>query len=260
VQVIGFPEMSRTKRLCACEWSLLTSLVSLFAFLPGRVSAGTVASEPTSDEILAHVAEAVAKSQTCSYSGTREYRLKNYRFEKEAVVLVQSNYRPEAGKTFTILQRTGSPKLLEILDKLLVSETEVSRPPKFAQLEISSSNYVARLRGSEAIHGRSCYVIELIPKRKSKYLIKGTAWIDSKTYGIVRLDGFTSASVSMWVGTPHVTQEFAQIGGIWLPIHTGGVSSGLLLGASELEIRYNDYLVMDVDHSVPIRVTDGLQP
>jgi outer membrane lipoprotein-sorting protein len=251
--------MLRKKRLRTDRWRLLASLLPLLSFLPASAVAGAAGTDPTSDEILAHVAEGIAKGQTFSYSGTREYRLRNYRFEKEAVVLIQANYRPDSGKDFTFLQRTGSPKLLEIIDKLLVSETEVSRPEKFVQLEISPLNYVARLVGIDATRGRRCYVLELIPKRKSKYLIKGTAWIDSKTYGVMRLDGVTSASVSLWVGTAHITQDFAQVSGIWLPTHTGGVSSGLLLGASELEIRYSDYLVMDVDHSGAVRAADGLQ-
>ncbi len=170
--------MLRKKRLCTCECRLLASLLSLLSILGAPAVAGTVAVEPTTDEILARVAEAIAKSQNSSYSGTREYRLRNYRFDKEAVALVQVNYRPGAGKDFTILNRTGSPKLLEVLDKLLVSETEVSLPEKFVQIEISPANYTARLRGTDSTRGRPCYVIELIPKRKSKYLVKGDAWID----------------------------------------------------------------------------------
>ena len=215
--------------------------------------------EPSSDEILVKVGTAIEKGLSAAYSGVREYRLRNYRFGKEAVVLAQVTYTPDAGKDFTILQRSGSPKLIEVVEKLFSSEVEVSKPASFTAVEISPANYWARLRGIDTAGGRVCYVIELTPKRKSKYLIKGTAWIDRESYGLVRIEGTPAASISMWIGTPHISQELTQVGGFWLPLHTGSVSSGFLLGASELEIRYSDYLVLDGDHSAPNRIAaDGV--
>ncbi len=86
--------------------------------------------------------------------------------------------------------------------------------------------------------------------------MKGTAWVDRSSYDLVRLEGITSASVSMWIGTPHIEIEFSQIDGLWLPVRTGAVSSGLLLGTSELEIRYCDYVIINPDHPAPSRAAD----
>jgi hypothetical protein len=156
-------------------------------------------------------------------------------------------YRPAEGVRFTILRRSGSSQLAGIVERLLASETEASIPAKRGDHEISPANYRARFRGTETTDGRSCYVIDLLPRRKSKYLIEGTLWIDPASYGIVRLQGYLSASVSMWVGAPHITEEFSEIGGLWLPSCTRSVSSGRLLGTSELEIRYTDYQIHDLD-------------
>jgi hypothetical protein len=120
-------------------------------------------------------------------------------------------------------------------------------PAKRSDHEINPANYRVRFRGTEIMAGRFCYVLDLLPKRKSKYLIEGTLWIDSISYGVVRLQGSPSASVSIWVGTPHITQEFSEIGGLWLPTSMRVFSSGRLLGASELEIRYTDYQIQDTD-------------
>jgi hypothetical protein len=73
--------------------------------------------------------------------------------------------------------------------------------------------------------------------------VNGTAWVDKISNALVRLDGTTAASVSMWVGTPHIVEEFAPIGGIWLPSHTMSKSTSLFLGESDLEIRYLGYEV-----------------
>src|SRR5262249_1739897 len=145
-------------------------------------------------EILAKVAEAGSKSHSIAYSGVRRYWLRNHRIEKPAVVLTQVTYRPDTGKSFKVLQKSGSPRLLEIVEKLFASEIEMSTPARFADFDISPANYDARFIDVNTAAGRNCYTIELIPKRKSKYLIKGRAWIDRGTFGIMRLDGVTAAS------------------------------------------------------------------
>jgi hypothetical protein len=154
-------------------------------------------------------------------------------------------HRPGEGMHFTVLKSSGSVKLAGIVERLLALEADASVAPKRCGYEISPVNYQARFRRTETIAGRVCYVIDLMPRRKSRYLLDGTIWVDAGSYGVVRLQGSPSASVSMWVGTPHITEEFSEIGGLWLPSHTRSLSTGRLLGASELEIRYTDYEVKD---------------
>lgn len=163
------------------------------------------------------------------------------RFDKGATLKVAMTHRPGRGKDFTILERSGTEKLLSVIEKLLASEAESSRPGKTTDHEIGPANYRARVRGMETVGGRECFAVELSPKQKSKYLLNGTAWVDASTKGVVHLDGTTSASVSLWVGSPHVVEDFAQLYGIWLPVHTISTSNSILLGESQLEIRYLDY-------------------
>jgi hypothetical protein len=217
----------------------------VFPFLSCCVLAAASGAAPSGEEILARVADNSTQRRSVGYSGLRRYNLRNIRFLKEATVSVGLTYRPGEGKHFTILERSGSVKLTAIVERLLTSEAEASRPTKLADHQISPANYTTRLRGTETTAGRLCYVIELTPKYKSKYLIKGTIWIDYSSYGIVRLDGSTAASISMWVGTPQITEEFSEVAGLWLPTYTRSVSSGFLLGTSELEIHHTDYRVIE---------------
>ena len=88
-------------------------------------------------------------------------------------------YRPDEGKLYTVLERRGSPKLTEIVEKLLASEADASQAGKLADHEISPSNYVAvpsRYRNNSGTTPATSSIST--PKRKSKYLIKGTAWVD----------------------------------------------------------------------------------
>lgn len=238
---------------------LLAGVSLLLSCLPWPVlHSATLENAPSGDEILAKVADTSIKRHAVTYSGFEEYRLHNLRFEKEAVVFVQVSYHPNEGKLFKVLERRGSPTLAEIVEKVLASDAEASRAVKLHDHEIGPSNYIAVLRGVETRAGRACYVLELMPKRKRKYLIKGTAWVDRDSYDVVALEGATAASVSMWVGSPNIQQEFCEFDGLWLPIHTTAVSSSLLLGRSELEIRYKDYKVADLDHVFKARAVDAV--
>jgi MucB/RseB N-terminal domain len=204
------------------------------------VAGGSV---PATEDILAHVSAATSRHHSVEYAGQRRYALKNLRFGKSADLTVDVRFHPRHGKTFTIVNRSGSEKLISIMEKLLASEAESSRPAMWARHDIGPQNYHARLRGVETVNGRSCYVLDLAPKSRSKYLISGTVWVDRETYGLVRLDGTTSASVSFWVGSPHIVQNFAPVQGVWLPQHATSISQSALLGQSELEIQYSDYRI-----------------
>ena len=188
------------------------------------------------NEILARVSDASSRNLEISYSGRRDYRIHNLRFSKEADVAVQVTYTPREGKQFDILYHSGYPALVRIVETLLRSEAEESRPLKSPAHELGPANYDATLQGMETIEGRTCYVLALRPRYKSKYLIAGAVWVDSVTFGIIRLHGSTADSVSMWVGTPQITAEFRQIEGVSLPAHFQSRSSTIWLGTSELEI------------------------
>jgi hypothetical protein len=212
----------------------------LYLLLAAFASAGNA---PSSQDILIRVKATTARRHAVEYAGERRYAVHNARFRKEARVVVKVKFQPDIGKTFTIVDRSGSEKMVGVVEKLLASEAESSRPERRGRYEIGPSNYDAQVRGLETIDGRPCYVLNLTPKTRSKYLISGTVWVDEDTYGIVRLDGTTSSNVSYWVGSPHIVENFAPVDGIWLPRKTRSVSSSMLLGESELEIHYSDYSV-----------------
>jgi hypothetical protein len=57
----------------------------------------------------------------------------------------------------------------------------------------------------------------------------------------VQLQGHPAGSVSFWVGEPLITEVLQNWQGFWLPVHNVSVSSGFLLGTSELTIDYLSY-------------------
>ncbi len=158
-------------------------------------------------------------------------------------MVVRMTYRPGEGKRFTQVERSGSDILADIIQKLIDTEVEASRPGQEAKSLISPANYDTRLRGSATAEGRECWVLGLKPRVKSRFLINGTVWVDKATYGLVRLDGTTAASLSMWVGSPHLVEDRAEVDGIWVPVRVRSRSSTFLTGDSELVITYTGYQI-----------------
>jgi negative regulator of sigma E activity len=198
---------------------------------------------PSSDEILARIERENNRRRVLlkSCSGSRQYTLQNLRFGKQAAVAVAMNYRADEGQRYTVLTRSGSDKLIGIIDKVIESETGATLPPENARNQITSANYRLRVLGTEVSAGRNCYVLELAPKTRNRYLIAGKAWVDTGSYGVVRIEGRFAASISMLVGAPRISEEFMEVNGFWLPAHVRSVSSSFLLGVSELDIVFSNY-------------------
>jgi hypothetical protein len=79
------------------------------------------------------------------------------------------------------------------------------------------------------------------PRTKNRLLVVGKAWVDAGTYAVVRIEGQFAASLSIWVGAPHISEEFVEVHGFWLPGHVRSVSSSFLLGPTELDILFSNY-------------------
>ena len=216
---------------------------------------------PSSDEIIARVETENGRRHTVlrGYSSSLQYNLQNPRFGKQAVVGVLMSYRQMEGERFKVLTRSGSESLNIVVDKVLASEAGASVPPGSAQHQINGANYRVRLLGSELAAGRSCYVLELTPRIKSRFLIVGKAWIDEGSYGVVRLEGQFAASTSLLIGAPTISEDFIEVHGFWLPAHIRSVSSSLLLGPTVMNILYSNYQV-DGEPQVPIAAVPNKAP
>jgi len=235
---------------------LLLALV-LFQALARTVATGSVA--PSGDEILARIENETNRRhiRLQEYSSARLYTLQNRRFGKQAAVNVRMNYRQGDGDRYTVLARSGSDKLNGIIDQILASEVGASVPPGNARHDIGALNYRVRLLRTEVADGRSRYVLELMPRIRSRYLIIGKAWVDAETYGLVRIEGRFAASFSMVLGAPRICEEFIEVQGFWLPKHVTSVTSSILLGSTELEIVFSNYEfgqeISTPEHAAPLQ-------
>ncbi len=199
---------------------------------------------PSADDILSAVAENEQRKASLlkRYTGLRRYTLRNSRFHVDASMTVRLEYRQNTGKTFTILEKKGSERVLQrVFEPILTAETEASRGSTRNQALLSPANYRAQMIGQEWQRGRECWVLAIEPKHRSKYVIRGKIWVDRRESEPVQLQGRPAASVSFWVGEPSVFEQFAKQNGFWMPARMTSKSWGLLLDYSELTIDYYGY-------------------
>jgi hypothetical protein len=198
---------------------------------------------PSGEEILARMESETGRRHDLlkQYSGSRRYTLQNARFGKEAAVGIEMKYHETEGERYTVLTQSGSDRLIGIINTVLASEARASMPPENAKHQIGAANYRVRLLGTEVVEGRTCYVLELTPRTKSRFLIVGKAWVDAESFGTVRIDGQFAASISMLVGAPHLREDFVDVNGFWLPAHVRSITSSFLLGPTKLDIAFSNY-------------------
>jgi hypothetical protein len=184
-------------------------------------------------------AETRREAEVGKIVSVRKYILKNKRWDKDAVMNVRITSQPNSKKQFDILSMENAEGLQKkVFLKLLEAEAEGSHD---AESALTSDNYDFEVVGNEMWNGRECLVLNLKPKRNSKYLIIGKAWVDTKEHAIIRIDGKTARNVSFWIGKPHVTQEFRKVDDIWVSSANRSVSDVKLMGRTELAIDFVDY-------------------
>lgn len=208
---------------------------------------------PGGDEILAAVAaHQLSDNRVLThYTGLRVYTLHNSRFQVKASMTVRVEYHQAAGKSFTVLAQTGSPRVIQrVFQPLLKTEADESKPDRRGVSALNTLNYHAQVMGREYLNGNDCWVLSLEPARRSRFLLRGKLWVDVNEMQPVQLQGRPTGSVSFWVAEPLISETLGRWNGFWLPARNISISNGFLLGASELTI---DYLKYDIDVRAPQR-------
>jgi hypothetical protein len=172
---------------------------------------------PSAESIVAHMAQARLenRSRLRPYSVTRDYRL--FGSEKQAAraeVIAQVTFAPPDDKHFVIQQASGMGLGERIVRQMLEHETEIVR--NYESTDLSPANYQFRYLREEELGGRRCYVLEIVPRRKDKTLLRGQIWVDTITYLLRRTEGEPARSPSWWLKDARVVLVYSEVGGMWL--------------------------------------------
>jgi hypothetical protein len=202
------------------------------AILYSSLALGQPASAVCADEVIARAVESEAQQEKNlqHYRTVREYHLANGDGSRSVQVLASVVYDANGAKTISLLQESGSEGIFRrVIRKVLEAEERASREDE-KEMRLGPENYDFKLLGTESRDGRNCYVLQLLPKRKSKYLLDGKAWVDAKEFAVVRIEGRPSASLGFWVGKPYISQSFEKAGNIWFMAHNESLTNARLFG------------------------------
>jgi len=199
---------------------------------------------------LQEIVERMARNQTAqaqglkNYTSTRTYSLHNGRFHRTAELTVKLTYSYPGRKHFEVLSESGPrPVCDKVLRRMVESEAEVSGDELRQFNRITPENYDFRLVREDRENGRTAYVIETIPKTRSKYLLKGEIWVDAEDFAIARIAAQPAKSPSFWIRNSRFEYRYSKLGSFWLPVSTDSEADAMLFGHTEVQIRYGDYRI-----------------
>jgi len=181
----------------------------------GQVQSGSTI--PTVETILARMADARAENRTRlrPYSVIRDYKL----FGKEksatkAEIIANVSFIPPDLKRYAIQQANGMGLGEKIVRQMLEHETDIVK--NYGSTDLSSANYSFRFLREEELGGERCYVLEMLPRRKDKILIRGQIWVDSITYQLRRTEGEPGKTPSWWLRDSRIVLVYGDVSGMWL--------------------------------------------
>jgi hypothetical protein len=226
--------------------AVLTVLL-LVAFANAAADAQIAPSTPSTDTIVQNLMAANARraSSLRGYRSKRIYKL-DYSgiFGGHAEMQVEATYRAPDEKTFKVVSQTGSKLLIgHVLMKLLESEEEAQQARNRKALEISPANYDFKLERTEHSSAGDFYVLEVKPRKKTKYVYNGKLWVDAHDFAAARMEGTPASNPSFWVSHVEIQYQWSKIDGFWLPVHNYSVTNVRMGGRAVLNISYSDYQV-----------------
>jgi hypothetical protein len=202
---------------------------------------------PPIEAIIAGMELARAKNLACfrSYIVTRDYML----FGKErsltkANVIVDISFVPPSTKKFTISKTIGSSFGETIVRRMLKSEVEIAKD--YVSTDFSPDNYDFRFILMESAGGQRCYLLELIPKRKDKNLMRGKIWVNAITYLPQHIEGEPAQPPSWWLRGLHIELSFGEVGGMWLQTVLEATAIVRILGPHTMVSRDMKYQLDDL--------------
>ncbi len=197
-------------------------------------------------EVVAAVdkAEEDREARLLGYSVQESYALlRRGDTNPSAVMDVSTTYQKDKGKTYKIVNESGSRTGRYVLKKILQNEEQLSHGKDRADLLITSRNYDMSLPDAAVheLHNRACLVLQIKPKRSSPYLLDGKLWVDATSYHVVRVEGTAAAAESALTGRPTIERDYTDVDGLPVAIQAKSVSNQMLLGETVLNIKYENY-------------------
>jgi outer membrane lipoprotein-sorting protein len=208
-------------------------------------AAAQASNQPQPD--LATIVHKMEQAQVAAHENVRPYVVtREYRFfegdeksQPDSQVTAQISYLPPSTKQFSIQDSKGSGRGERVVKKVLEHEQQMAT--SWQQSAITDENYRFSYLGQETLNGRRCFVLGLEPRRDSKELLKGRAWVDAENYRIHRVTGEPAKSPSWWIKRLEITLLFGNVQGMWLQTVSHADADVRMFGHNVLTARDVSY-------------------
>jgi hypothetical protein len=200
----------------------------------------------TVTEIVDHMVQAdnARMAAFSGYTGMRRYSFENKKVKKHAEMTVRVVCNQTGAKTFEVVAESGSGFVRShIIRRMIDAEREASEKAEHEETRIIPQNYDFRLLGTDETERRSSYVLEISPKKKNQFMIRGRIWVDAADFAITRLEGSPAKNPSFWIRSVHVVHRYDRIGQFWLPVTNESRAEARVFGTNDVGIDYFDYLI-----------------
>ena len=121
----------------------------------------------------------------------------------------------------------------KIVGELLSSEISPTR--KEHSTEISRANYDLVFLRRQNFGDVPEYVFAIFPKRKDKYLLSGQIWVDARSFRIRQIEGVPAKIPSFWLKDLHITLQYDELGGMWVPVTFDAIATVRIVGEFSLD-------------------------
>ncbi len=248
---------------------LIVMSAVVFCFSPNACAqTPTAASSPeiSSSEVVSKMMAMNEKRAAAlkGFTSERSYELDYSGFpsHKHAKMIVDVVFKAPKDKQLNIVSEDGSELLRKhVLRKLVESEVEANDRSTKASTALTEANYEFSLVGREVKDGRDCYMLDVQPRTKSKFLYEGRVWVDAAEFAVVHIQARPAKNPSFWIKRTDIEHRYEKVGFFWLPVNNRSTSSTRFGGHAVLTIDYGSYKVEPEESSAAQQrsVLDGAQ-
>jgi len=197
---------------------------------------------PTVETIIARMAQARIENQSRfrPYVVTRGYTLFGQERQKsKSAVMADVTFVPPDRKQYAIQESSGSGLGEMLVRRMLAGEADITK--NSGSTDFSMQNYDFRFVRQEDVEGELCYMLELLPKRKDRNLVRGNIWVDVKTYLLRRTEGQPAKSPSWWLRDVRMSFSYGEVSGMWLQTSSEATATVRILGQHTMVMRDMKY-------------------
>jgi hypothetical protein len=132
----------------------------------------------------------------------------------------------------------------QVITRYLTAEVE-AQTDNAPALAVTPTNYKFSYKSKAELDGRSAYVFNVKPRKKSVGLFKGEVWIDAATYLPVLESGYLVKSPSIFLKRVAFVRKFEIRDGKSVPRQVASTVDTRIWGTAELEIDFTNFSADD---------------